>query len=194
MTPLVLHDTAAEIMLWGSVALWFVIECVLRQRAGAEGRDARDWTALLLFLLLPVCVAAGAWAASNHLAPLPGSAWWPVVAGVTLLWLGVALRVWAILTLGRFFQMTVAIQEEHRVIVHGPYRLLRHPSYAGSLTIAAGIGLAQGDWVSIAIVLLGLAVPLLIRIQVEERVLLAELGDDYAAYARRTARLIPGLF
>lgn len=194
MRPAVLHDTAAAIMLWGSIGLWFVIESALRERTRAQGREARDWTMLAILLPFPVWVAGGALAASAHLAPIPGPAWWPVVTGVTLLWLGIALRVWSVLTLGRFFKMTVVVQDDHRVVERGPYRLLRHPSYTGALMIATGIGLAEGDWVSVAIMVIGVLVPLLIRIRVEERTLLAELGEDYADYAQRTARLVPGVF
>lgn len=194
MGPLVLHDTLAAILVWGSYAAWFAIESALRTRMRGEGRESRDVTALLVMLSFPVSMAVGALVANSHPAPIAGAAWWPVIAGLVLVWLGVALRVWSILTLGRFFKLTVVIQDDHRVIDRGPYRLLRHPSYTGALVIAAGFGLAEGDFVSLAIVVLGVLVPLLIRIRVEERTLLAELGDAYADYARRTARLVPGVY
>jgi len=194
MGPLVLHDTLAAILVWGSYAAWFAIESALRQRGGGQGRESRDVTALLVMLSFPVWMAVGALVADGRPAPIAGAAWWPVISGLALIWLGIALRVWSILTLGRFFKLTVVIQEDHRVIDSGPYRLLRHPSYTGALIIAAGFGLAEGDLLSLAIVLVGVLVPLLIRIRVEERTLLSELGDAYADYARRTARLVPGVY
>jgi protein-S-isoprenylcysteine O-methyltransferase Ste14 len=194
MGPLVLHDTLAAILFWGSYAAWFAIESALRQRGSGQGRESRDPTALLVMLSFPVWMVVGALVADGRPAPIGSASWWPVVSGLVLVWLGIALRVWSILTLGRFFKLTVVIQDDHRVVERGPYRLLRHPSYTGALIIAAGFGLAEADLVSLAIVLVGVLVPLLIRIRVEERTLLSELGDAYADYARRTARLVPGVY
>jgi protein-S-isoprenylcysteine O-methyltransferase Ste14 len=194
MRPLALHNGLAEALLWGSFLLWFTIESVIRRRSRKDSVESREWTLSLMMMLFLISFAGAALVASTNVAPLPGSAWWVVAAGVTLLWLGVAFRLWAIFTLGRFFKLTVVIQEDHRVIDRGPYRWLRHPSYTGALVAGAGIGLALGDWLSIAVVLAGMSLAYLIRIPIEERALLEEFGDDYAAYAARTARLVPGLF
>ena len=104
---------------------------------------------------------------------------------------GVALRAWAIVTLGRYFRREVTIEPGQRLIRRGPYRVLRHPSYTGLLVSCFGLGLAFGSWVGalagLAIVLAGL----LPRIRVEEQVLAGAFGQEYAAYARETARLVP---
>jgi protein-S-isoprenylcysteine O-methyltransferase Ste14 len=63
---------------------------------------------------------------------------------------GLALRLWAVLSLGRFFKVTVSIQEGHRVIRSGPYRLVRHPSYSGLLIALLGLGLALETWLGLA--------------------------------------------
>jgi protein-S-isoprenylcysteine O-methyltransferase len=52
-------------------------------------------------------------------------------AGLAITCLGVALRQWAIFTLGRYSVGRVFIQPEQSVITSGPYRWLRHPSYTG---------------------------------------------------------------
>src|SRR5205823_9866039 len=59
--------------------------------------------------------------------------WTTLVLGLAIAWLGVLLRVWAVWSLGRFFQRDVMIQKDHVVWRGGPYRLLRHPAYAGTL-------------------------------------------------------------
>jgi protein-S-isoprenylcysteine O-methyltransferase Ste14 len=108
--------------------------------------------------------------------------------------LGVALRTWAILALGRFFKFVVVIQDGHHVVDSGPYRFVRHPSYSGGLLALIGVGLALGSWLS---TLAAVGVPLLailIRIAVEEARLARDLGDDYRSYARRNKRLVPGLW
>ncbi|MGA7704033.1 MAG: isoprenylcysteine carboxylmethyltransferase family protein [Solirubrobacteraceae bacterium] len=194
MRPLVLHNGVAEALLWGSFLLWFVIESVIRRRSRGDSVESEDWTYSLMGILLIAGIAGATVVASTNVAPLPGSAEWVVAAGVILLWLGVAFRLWAIFTLGRFFKLTVTIQEGHRVVDRGPYRWLRHPSYTGALLAGAGIGLALDDWLSIVVLLGAMAIAYLIRIPVEERALLEEFGEDYADYAARTSRLVPGLF
>lgn len=126
--------------------------------------------------------------------PAFGDSWVPFVVGELLFIAGLALRFWAVLTLGRFFKVTVSIQDQHRVIRSGPYRLLRHPSYTGLLVALLGLGLALGTWLGLlAIVVLPL-IGVLVRIRVEESVLIDALGSEYLAYAAETRRLIPGLW
>jgi protein-S-isoprenylcysteine O-methyltransferase Ste14 len=194
MRPLVLHETTAEVLFWVSFALWFAMDQWVSVRSGVVGRISRDWTYTLLVVVLVASIVVGIVLAGDGLAPLPGPAWWPVAAGLVVMWAGMALRLWAILTLGSFFKVEVVIQEDHRVVDYGPYRRLRHPSYTGMLCAAVGMGLAEGDWLSIAVMLVFPLTALLIRIQVVERALLSALGADYAEYARRTARLVPGVY
>jgi protein-S-isoprenylcysteine O-methyltransferase Ste14 len=71
---------------------------------------------------------------------------------------------------------------------------VRHPSYAGILLILAGLGLADGNWAALAVLLVLPAAVLINRIFVEEAVLTEVLGHGYADYATRTKRLVPGLW
>jgi protein-S-isoprenylcysteine O-methyltransferase Ste14 len=54
------------------------------------------------------------------------------------------------LTLGRLLTFTISIRDEHAVVTRGPYRLLRHPGYAGWLVAMIGISrtrrLVPGVW------------------------------------------------
>jgi len=123
---------------------------------------------------------------------------WPPGAllglGTALLIGGVAVRWLAIRTLGRFFTVDVAVHREHRVVQSGLYRYVRHPSYTGVLVAMLGAGLAFGNWLSLAALMLPLTLSLLYRIRVEEAVLLEALGEEYREYCGRTKRLIPGVY
>ncbi len=77
------------------------------------------------------------------------------------------------------------------VVDRGPYRLIRHPAYAGGELALAGVGLASGNWLSPALYVLPWVVAHVYRIRVEERALEATLGEPYRAYCRRTWRLVP---
>jgi protein-S-isoprenylcysteine O-methyltransferase len=114
--------------------------------------------------------------------------------GIALVFVGIYWRWYAIRTLGRFFTATVIIQENQHIITHGPYRLIRHPSYSGVLVIIAGLGCMIGNWISLLFILSGLFIPLLYRIAVEEQELLHAFGEQYETYMQRTKRLIPFVF
>ena len=114
--------------------------------------------------------------------------------GIALLFLGLLLRVYSIIHLGRFFTVNVAIAHDHRVVDTGPYRYVRHPSYTGVLLAYLGLGLCLANWVSLLIILLPSTAIMLWRIAIEERALRSGLGEDYVAYSNRTRRLVPYLY
>jgi protein-S-isoprenylcysteine O-methyltransferase Ste14 len=107
------------------------------------------------------------------------------------MWLSLAVRMWAIGTLGGAFRTTVEVDPGQAVITTGPYRWVRHPSYTGLLLVVAGFGLAAGTWLSLAACLVVPLPAILWRIRVEEDELNRVLGDDYREYAATTARLVP---
>jgi protein-S-isoprenylcysteine O-methyltransferase Ste14 len=77
------------------------------------------------------------------------------------------------------------------VITNGPYRVLRHPGYAGLLLAVMGAGLFIGNWLSFVSLTIAMACGLVFRIRVEQRALLQNLGDDYRNYAATHKRLVP---
>jgi protein-S-isoprenylcysteine O-methyltransferase Ste14 len=115
-------------------------------------------------------------------------------AGVIAMWLGLAIRVWAVAALGRAFRTTVEVDPDQAIVSSGPYRWVRHPSYTGLLLIVAGLGLAAGNWLALAVCVALPLAALLRRIRVEEAELTRVLGQPYRAYRTRTKRLIPGLW
>ena len=119
---------------------------------------------------------------------------WLNVLGFILISLGYAFAAWAFIE-NRFFFSTVRIQtdEGHVVCDSGPYRIVRHPGYAGNIPPLLGIVLAFGSvWTLIpAAVALIIAV---IRTALEDKTLKREL-PGYRDYARRVHyRLIPGIY
>jgi protein-S-isoprenylcysteine O-methyltransferase len=115
-------------------------------------------------------------------------------AGLALLCAGTALRWAAIRALWSYFTVNVSILEGQRVVRRGPYRWVRHPSYTGLLLRYLGFGLALANWLSAALIFLPLLAATLYRIRVEEAALGEHFGGEYAAYARETKRLVPGLY
>ena len=113
--------------------------------------------------------------------------------GVAIFAVGGALRIWPVFVLGRRFSGQVAIQSGHTLVTTGIYRVVRNPSYLGLLL--TGIGWALGFRSGVGLLLVVLLVPPLVaRMHAEERLLEEQFGDEYRAYARRTPRLVPGIY
>ncbi len=163
---------------------------LIRRRDDAESEDR--WTKQFLIGAL-LAGLIGAYLLAEHVPSLRAGAdtWWTLGFGVAVALAGIALRSWAVWTLGRYFRREVTIEAGQRVIRSGPYRRVRHPAYAGNLLTYVGIGLALGSWVSLAILLVATVVGMLPRIRVEEQALERSFGQDYADYRQATARLIP---
>jgi protein-S-isoprenylcysteine O-methyltransferase Ste14 len=96
--------------------------------------------------------------------------------------------------LGARFTRDLQVAEDHEIVVDGPYRHVRHPSYTGAILMFAGVGVGLGNALSLAVCLVLPAVGYLERIPREEELLHRQLGEPYADYARRTRRLVPGVY
>ena len=142
----------------------------------------------LSFLLI---IVAGL---DHHFGWSPVFPIWLNILGFILIVPGYTFAGWA-LAENRFFSTMVRIQADrgHMVCDSGPYRIVRHPGYAGNILALPGMVLAFGSvWTIIpAIVALIIAV---IRTALEDKTLQEEL-PGYRDYVRRVRyRLIPGVF
>jgi protein-S-isoprenylcysteine O-methyltransferase len=116
------------------------------------------------------------------------------IVGLVLMGLGLVVRSWAIVHLGRFFTVNVAVAADQRIIETGPYRSIRHPSYTGLLLLAVGLGLCFGNFASLVVLVVPMIAMMLKRMRVEEEALAATLGSAFREYMGRTKRLIPGIY
>jgi protein-S-isoprenylcysteine O-methyltransferase Ste14 len=165
----------------------------LRAWSAGPGGKLREWTFFLLVLAIGGAVVGALWLSRLTRFAIGGGSVTTIV-GEAVAVAGIALRVWAILTLDRFFTFVVGIVPGQRVVQHGPYRMLRHPGYAGALLVLLGIGIVLANWLSLLVLVLVPTLVLSVRITVEEAALAGALGAEYLAYAGRTARLIPGVW
>jgi protein-S-isoprenylcysteine O-methyltransferase Ste14 len=196
MQPPFISHPAQLIVLVVTLLIWRVVETVLdvrtarRLRSGAQRQDRGSRLAVLcavvIGLLLGILVAYQVPTAT--IASSPAVAFW---LGILLMYGGIALRLYAVTTLGAYFTTAVTTMHEQQVVLRGPYRYIRHPSYTGFLLILLGFGLCFANWLSpllmVGIALIGFGY----RIHVEERLLQVQLGQPYRTYMGRTKRLIP---
>ncbi len=111
--------------------------------------------------------------------------------GLAIVVAGIALSMWAALTLGRHFDMEVELHAGHEVVRRGPYALVRHPVYSGLALHLLGACLATGNLLLLAGTLAGALPAFYARASIEERLLRRELGPAYDAYAGEVGMLIP---
>ena len=188
VVPLVFQHGAAETVFTVTVVVWAAFEFVMRvrQRFLSRGPATVDRSAFILLPAMAGSVVLAEVLGRHGGLPWPGGLVWPFAAGLVLIVAGLGLRVWSIITLGRFFQYFIKVQPGHRVVTGGPYRFVRHPSYTGIALVLAGIALACDDvWSLLAVAVLG-GLGLAVRIRAEERQLTDSLGEEYQRFARQS--------
>lgn len=179
------------------LALWIVSEVVLSlRRRSAKARRRKGRSGSVVWVWVVIIASNLAANAVLFLEPqqFPGSASVYFAIAAVLVLAGLGFRWWAILTLGRFFSVDVALQAGHHVVQEGPYRYVRHPAYTGLLVIILGLGIVFRNWFSLILTVVPITVFLLYRIGIEEAALCEELGPSYLEYRERTRRLLPGIF
>jgi protein-S-isoprenylcysteine O-methyltransferase Ste14 len=187
--------------------LFYVIQAEIRfgsrARSSAAGASDRGSTrALSLSSTVPIIgfalvmqtraavppLALPAWLIGSDTLPgMPAFAW----VGVGLGFAGLALRLWAVLTLRQRYTRTLLVTEGHAIERGGPYRFVRHPGYLGSLLCLNGVALASGSPV-VAVVSIGATfAAYAYRIRVEDAMLVAAFGAPYENYRREVRALLP---
>ena len=125
--------------------------------------------------------------ADTPLWPVPSMIGW-LLAGLAMC--GFLFMWWARIHLGQLWSSSVTRKEHHHVVDTGPYAIVRHPIYTGLLLAITSTLLARGTVLTLtgsAII----AVGIYIKARVEEEFLAQQLGESYAAYARRVPMLLP---
>jgi len=113
--------------------------------------------------------------------------------GLVIALFGLLFRWWANRALGAFYTRTLKVVENQSIVRTGPYRLIRHPGYLGSILMWAGVAASTTNWIVLLIVLIIMFGVYIYRIQSEEKMLLAS-NADYAEYRKQTWKLIPLIY
>jgi protein-S-isoprenylcysteine O-methyltransferase len=126
----------------------------------------------------------------------PDSFRWDVVTTLSLVAMvaGLGLRIWAVLTLGRFFTWFITVYDDHQVIRSGPFRFIRHPAYGGALILFVATLLFLHAWVGAAFSFVFQLYAYLRRIRYEEALMIERMGEKYKTYVREVGALVPSLW
>jgi len=174
-------------------AIWIASEIWIGRKRAHDGGKAHDRGSLLvLHVAIWGSILVAVWLSRKGIGRFDEILRMPLLwTGSALMVAGMVFRWWAVRVLADFFTVDVAIRDDHKLISNGPYRLLRHPSYTGSLTTFYGFALALGSIWSLLLIVVVVTAAFLWRIRVEERALNSAFPRDYPTYARETKRLIP---
>lgn len=115
------------------------------------------------------------------------------LVGAAIAVVGIAATFFAQVAMGTSWRIGVDPDERTRLVTSGPFELVRNPIFAAMLPTALGLTLLVPNWAAI-VGLIGLLVALELQVRVvEEPYLLKTHGAEYAAYAARVGRFVPGI-
>lgn len=197
MAAIAAHPLAAALAVVLGLA-WIVMERIGRSSTWRQGAPRRPSSAMDRGTYPFIAIGLAVGMVTSAVAFLTGAGGylpaWTIAVGAPLMVVGLATRLWALTTLGRFFTMPITLAPDHRIVQDGPYRWLRHPSYTGGLLTGVGMPLVLGTSLGLAVTVVALGAVYVYRIRIEEAALLRRFGEAYQAYRTGTWRLIPGVY
>jgi len=108
--------------------------------------------------------------------------------------LGILLQLWTLRLLGGL--RIIGIPEvsqlvENRIIMSGPFSVIRHPTYASHTIMFAGVFLLSGVIALGVIAVLDIIIINAFVIPLEDRELIERLGEEYRQYKERVPAFFP---
>ena len=158
-----------------------------RWQEGAFGLFGLRLTALAMLVVTLTWMIVPRWATWSQV-PTPDWVRW---TGLVVAAHGAGLWVWAVHNLGKNLTDTVVTRSDHKLVVTGPYRWVRHPFYTGMAVLVLGKSLLMANWFILVAGGAGWLAFIVPRSKIEERNLVERFGDDYGAMTARTGRFLP---
>src|ERR1700690_1974172 len=146
--------TLLSALLITTSILWIVFEILLvvRDQLQGKGKAGKD-RGTLYYNVLAIALGMTVASVLNGNSKFFFHGHWSDTVfwiGLFIMWLGLGLRIWAVVTLGASFRTTVETHKDQQVIRRGPYRLVRPPSYTGLILMCFGFGISLQNWLSLA--------------------------------------------
>jgi protein-S-isoprenylcysteine O-methyltransferase Ste14 len=173
------------------VVYWAAMAIGAKKTIGARfwSREIGLRVGVLVLILLALRLPVFRQAMRNALSYAAGSSVLVGVVGVVLSALGIGLAIWARTYLGRNWGMPMSRKENPELVTSGPYAYVRHPIYTGMLIAMLGSAIGVTPFWSIPLVLFGLY--FVYSARKEEKLMMEQFPEQYAAYMRRTKMLMP---
>jgi protein-S-isoprenylcysteine O-methyltransferase Ste14 len=183
----------------GALLILFVVFWTFRKKVQEMERlikaQEEGWSALTIRLVIaiPLLVVL----LLNIFYP-PALSWSKIhlplyirVIGLAVAVLCIPLLWWVFRSIGKILPESTLTRQDQQGVSSGPYRVVRHPLYAGFLLLLISISLVFGDWIIFGYSIIGIIAFRLLVIPAEEKQLLDAFGEDYECYQSRTGALFP---
>jgi protein-S-isoprenylcysteine O-methyltransferase Ste14 len=178
-----------RVMLFLAIATaWCVAEAAVQPLRDSASDGERGWLqpamgiAVIVVFWISLLEGMGDRRVATGMYALPGA------AAMTA---GIALRLVAIRTLGRFFLDEIAVAPRQALVTHGIYGRVRHPSEAGTLLLVFGGALLLGSGPGSVLAAVTVLPAVLWRIRLENGLLARSFPTSFRDYARATPNLLP---
>lgn len=186
----------ARTAFWLTYVSWVLIQIWIGRRDHRpRSGDVRDRGSRLAIIAgISIGALAAFYFAKAFGGPGIGAPRLMALSGLALAWMGLALHLWSIQTLGKFFRTIVVLQPQHRLVTTGPYQFFRHPSYFSAVVTLIGLGLILNNWISLTLIVLIPLPGFLWRIHVEEQALYQRFGTEFLKYRQKRWALLPPIW
>jgi protein-S-isoprenylcysteine O-methyltransferase Ste14 len=118
---------------------------------------------------------------------------WRLIPAVLLFSLAAVLSWTSITALGQHWRIDAGLNPDHQLVRSGPYSIVRHPIYASMLCLLMGAGLLLAPWALLLAAVVLFVIGTEIRVRIEDRLLAAQFGEEFATYKSSVRAYIPWL-
>jgi protein-S-isoprenylcysteine O-methyltransferase Ste14 len=191
--------TISKIIWFAFGAAWFLLRLQPGRRARKtpvrySARGAREFALLGASLtglgIVPCLYLATHFPRFADYPVTPALSYLGIVVDVVCLWLFYRTHR----DLGHNWSVSLDLRERHILVTTGIYATVRHPMYAGFWLMAVAQALLLPNWIAGPAGLVGFGILFFGRVRREEDMMIGAFGDEYRAYMRRTARIVPWLY
>jgi protein-S-isoprenylcysteine O-methyltransferase Ste14 len=174
---------ALAVALWIGWGLPFLHKALApRERAVVKDSTAR-WGVILVGVAFGLC-----WGVPAQEVDL-----WRISAALVFAGIGIVTTRAALRHLDKQWRVDAGLNADHRLIQTGPYRIVRHPIYAGMLAMLLALGLLLSRWPALLAALVLFIAGTEIRVRTEDRLLRGRFGKEFESYAARVPAYLPWL-
>ena len=184
-------------LLFGiTYCIWFFSEIVINRFLRSKETDKQNLdkgSLYLIWIIIFISIFTAVIVSNNYYVPLVKDDNIKYF-GILIIYLGIILRFAIISTLGPFFTVDVTIKQNHRLKKDGFYKHLRHPSYSASLLSFIGFGISLNNLISLLLLFILIFTAFIIRIKIEEKILIEHFGSEYVDYRKSSKAILPFVY
>lgn len=176
--------------------IWCLSEILLSRLLRTKSTDKQNadkGTLTIIWITIIICIVLSVNISIAYYNPISENSMTRYL-GLAIIYIGIILRMLVVKSLGKLFTVTVTIRQDHKLKKDGFYKYIRHPSYLASFLSFVGFGISLNNWISLLLICSAILFVFILRIKVEEKVLIQEFGTEYIEYKKTTKGIIPFIY